>query len=115
MSRPDSTEFRVVLMGLSGGLHVAEVTSRFVSTEAFVEAVKSFGFKLDNQVCRMAGSLLHRTDLTKTQESPSTHFTLFRFVKTATVPQGPVKGRDGWQARLKEGETILRPCVYKKR
>jgi len=29
---------------------VAEVTSRFTSTEAFVEMVESFGFKLDEEV-----------------------------------------------------------------
>jgi ribosomal RNA-processing protein 8 len=49
------------------------------------------------------------------QESPSTHFTLFRFTKTADVPIGPVRGQSGWNERVQEGEEILRGCVYKKR
>lgn len=80
-----------------GTFHVAEVTSRFVSTEAFVEAVTSFGFELDSQ------------------EEPSTHFTLFKFTKKTPVPVGPVRGESGWDERIKAGEEILRACVYKKR
>lgn len=34
----------------SGTLHIAEVTSRFTSTEAFVEMVESFGFELNTEV-----------------------------------------------------------------
>ncbi|EIW73675.1 hypothetical protein TREMEDRAFT_25619 [Tremella mesenterica DSM 1558] len=80
-----------------GQLHIAEVTSRFVSTESFIEAIQSFGFSLVSQ------------------ESPSTHFTLFEFVKTSDVPQGPARGQVGWEERIKKGENILRGCVYKKR
>jgi ribosomal RNA-processing protein 8 len=78
-------------------LHIAEVTSRFVSTETFVDKVESFGFKLENQ------------------KSPSTHFTLFRFSKAVAVPQGPARGELGWKERVEEGEGILRGCVYKRR
>lgn len=81
----------------SGSFHIAEVTSRFVSTEHFVEKVSSFGFQLEKQT------------------SPSTHFTLFTFTKTADVPQGAVRGQKGWNERVAEGEAILRGCVYKKR
>ncbi|KIS02167.1 ribosomal RNA-processing protein 8 [Cryptococcus deuterogattii 2001/935-1] len=77
--------------------HVAEVTSRFTSTEAFVSIVGSFGFKLEEE------------------SQPSTHFTLFRFTKDSEVPLGPVKGQEGWEERVREGEEILRACVYKKR
>lgn len=80
-----------------GTYHVAEVTSRFVDTDAFVEAICSFGFALESQ------------------EEPSTHFTLFRFTKRAAVPQGPARGEAGWDARLRGGEELLRACVYKKR
>ncbi|WVQ80514.1 hypothetical protein IAT38_002619 [Cryptococcus sp. DSM 104549] len=86
---------RVLKQG--GALHVAEVTSRFISTEAFVEKVESFGFELQEET------------------APSTHFTLFNFLKTAEVPQGPARGQPGWDARVEEGEEILRGCVYKKR
>lgn len=81
----------------SGKLHIAEVTSRFVSTESFTSAVQSFGFELNDE------------------SSPSTHFTLFEFTKTSLVPVGPVKGEIGWEKRVKEGGEILRACVYKKR
>ncbi|WWC96167.1 hypothetical protein V866_003034 [Kwoniella sp. B9012] len=86
---------RVLKQG--GTFHIAEVTSRFTSTEAFVEKVESFGLKLEEQ------------------DSPSTHFTLFRFVKESPVPLGPARGEEGWQERVKEGEDILKACVYKKR
>lgn len=76
---------------------MAEVTSRFTSTEAFVSIVESFGFKLGEE------------------SQPSTHFTLFRFTKSSEVPLGPVKGQEGWEKRVREGEEILRACVYKKR
>lgn len=81
----------------SGTFHIAEVTSRFVSTEAFTDQVESFGFELVSE------------------SSPSTHFTLFEFTKIADVPVGPVKGEKGWEKRVAEGGQILRPCVYKKR
>lgn len=81
----------------SGTLHIAEVTSRFVSVPDFIAKVESFGLELEHQ------------------ESPSTHFTLFRFIKVAAVPQGPARGQDGWASRVGEGEGILRGCVYKKR
>ena len=78
--------------------HVAEVTSRFESTqEDFIEKIESFGFKLQEQ------------------DSPSTHFTLFKFLKESQVPISPVKGEKGWKERVKEGEDILKACVYKKR
>ncbi|WWC62648.1 uncharacterized protein I303_105245 [Kwoniella dejecticola CBS 10117] len=80
-----------------GTFHVAEVTSRFTSTEEFVEKVESFGFKLEEQ------------------DSPSTHFTLFRFTKESAVPLGPARGEEGWEDRVYEGEEILKACVYKKR
>ncbi|WWC70827.1 uncharacterized protein I206_104779 [Kwoniella pini CBS 10737] len=80
-----------------GTFHVAEVTSRFTSTEEFVEKVESFGFKLEEQ------------------DSPSTHFTLFRFTKETAVPLGPARGEEGWEDRVYEGEEILKACVYKKR
>ncbi|WVQ96742.1 hypothetical protein IAU59_003849 [Kwoniella sp. CBS 9459] len=80
-----------------GTLQVAEVTSRFISTEAFVQKVESFGFTLDEQ------------------DSPSTHFTLFKFTKHSEVPLGPARGEKGWKERVEEGEGILRGCVYKKR
>ncbi|WVF69244.1 hypothetical protein IAT40_004020 [Kwoniella sp. CBS 6097] len=80
-----------------GTLQVAEVTSRFISTEAFVEKVESFGFTLEEQ------------------DSPSTHFTLFKFTKQSEVPLGPARGEKGWKERVEEGESILRGCVYKKR
>ncbi|OCF54846.1 hypothetical protein L486_07501 [Kwoniella mangroviensis CBS 10435] len=86
---------RVLKQG--GTFHIAEVTSRFTSTEAFVEKVESFGLKLEEQ------------------DSPSTHFTLFRFTKESPVPLGPARGEEGWQERVKEGEDILKACVYKKR
>jgi len=73
------------------------VTSRFISTEAFVAKLESFGFALEKQ------------------EAPSTHFTLFRFIKAVAVPAGEVRGEKGWDERVKEGEGILRGCVYKKR
>lgn len=73
------------------------MTSRFVAIPAFIEMVESFGFQLEKH------------------SAPSTHFTLFKFVKTSDVPQGSVKGENGWDARVKEGEAILRGCVYKKR
>lgn len=82
---------------IRGAFHVAEVTSRFVGIPAFLGAVESFGFQLEKQ------------------SAPSTHFTLFKFTKTSDVPQGPVKGETGWESRVKEGEAILRGCVYKKR
>jgi ribosomal RNA-processing protein 8 len=81
----------------SGTFHIAEVTSRFISIPTFITAVESFGFKLQSQA------------------SPSTHFTLFHFIKEAAVPLGPARGEEGWGERLKEGERILRGCVYKKR
>ncbi|KAK8858525.1 hypothetical protein IAR55_002752 [Kwoniella newhampshirensis] len=86
---------RVLKQG--GALHVAEVTSRFISTDKFVEKVESFGFEVEEQ------------------DSPSSHFTLFRFTKTAEVPQGPARDQKGWTERVEEGEEILRGCVYKKR
>ncbi|WWD04935.1 hypothetical protein V865_003006 [Kwoniella europaea PYCC6329] len=86
---------RVLKQG--GTFHIAEVTSRFTSTEAFVEKVESFGLKLEEQ------------------DSPSTHFTLFRFIKESSVPLGPARGEEGWQERVKEGEDLLKACVYKKR
>lgn len=82
---------------ISGTLHIAEVTSRLVSTEQFADAVASFGLTLDEE------------------SQPSTHFTLFRFTKRAAVPQGPVRGERGWEKRVREGEDVLRACVYKKR
>ena len=81
----------------SGTFHVAEVTSRFTSTEAFVQLVESFGFELENE------------------DSPSTHFTLFRFTKTTAVPVGPIRGQEGWKRRVREGEDILQACLYKRR
>ncbi|WWD18413.1 hypothetical protein CI109_102863 [Kwoniella shandongensis] len=86
---------RVLKQG--GSLHIAEVTSRFISTEDFVKMVESFGFELEEQ------------------DSPSSHFTLFRFTKSADVPQGPARGQKGWTERVQGGEEILRACVYKKR
>lgn len=80
-----------------GAFHIAEVTSRFVSTDEFVAVVESFGLTLESQ------------------EEPSTHFTLFRFTKTAAVPLGPARGEVGWAERVAAGEDILRACVYKKR
>jgi len=80
-----------------GTLHIAEVTSRFISTSAFNSKVQSFGFELISE------------------NSPSTHFTLFEFKKISPVPQGPARGEEGWDGRIKQGEEILRPCVYKKR
>ncbi|KAL1412931.1 25S rRNA (adenine645-N1)-methyltransferase [Vanrija albida] len=80
-----------------GAFHIAEVTSRFVSTDEFVAVVESFGLTLESQ------------------EEPSTHFTLFRFAKTAPVPLGPARGEPGWDERVAAGEDILRACVYKKR
>lgn len=80
-----------------GTLHIAEVTSRFTNVGAFVTAVESFGFRCE------------------AREEPSTHFMLFRFTKAAAVPQGPVRGEPGWDARIKKGEGILEACVYKKR
>lgn len=68
-----------------------------MSTEAFVEAITSFGLELVSQ------------------EEPSTHFTLFKFVKTVPAPLGPVRGQDGWDERIEAGEEILRACVYKRR
>lgn len=91
------TKFRLRLTGCRGTFHVAEVTSRFVSTESFTEKVESFGFDLISET------------------SPSTHFTLFEFTKIAEVPIGPVRGEAGWEKRVEEGGAILRPCVYKKR
>lgn len=88
---------------------MAEVTSRFVSTDAFVEKVVSFGFELQTEVCL---GVMRRTD---EQESPSTHFTLYNFTKTTAVPLAPVRGQKGWEQRVKEGEGILQACVYKKR
>lgn len=87
----------MIALTSSGTFHIAEVTSRFVSTEHFVEKVSSFGFTLESET------------------APSTHFTLFTFTKTAEVPQGIVRGQKGWDARVAEGEAILRGCVYKKR
>lgn len=78
-------------------MHIAEVTSRFVSTESFTEKVCSFGFTLEDE------------------SQPSTHFTLFKFTKEADVPLGPARGERGWEERVSEGEEILRGCVYKKR
>nr|XP_019045566.1 hypothetical protein I302_05956 [Kwoniella bestiolae CBS 10118]OCF24496.1 hypothetical protein I302_05956 [Kwoniella bestiolae CBS 10118] len=86
---------RVLKQG--GTFHIAEVTSRFTSTEEFVEKVESFGFKLEEQ------------------DSPSTHFTLFRFTKESAVPLGSARGEEGWKERVQEGEEILKACVYKKR
>lgn len=86
---------RVLKQG--GTFHIAEVTSRLVSTEAFADAVASFGLTLESET------------------APSTHFTLFRFTKRAAVPQGPVRGERGWEERLRAGEDVLRACVYKKR
>ncbi|ORY31362.1 methyltransferase-domain-containing protein [Naematelia encephala] len=80
-----------------GVFHIAEVTSRFISTEAFISKIESFGFELEHQ------------------EAPSSHFTLFRFKKSASTPHGPARGEAGWHARVKDGEQILRGCVYKKR
>ena len=82
---------------LSGSFHIAEVTSRFVSTELFTQKVESFGLELVSE------------------SSPSTHFTLFEFKKMEEVPVGPVRGEEGWEKRVAEGGEILRPCVYKKR
>lgn len=39
------------MIDLRGTLHIAEVTSRFDSTEAFVEKVESFGFSIEQKVC----------------------------------------------------------------
>jgi ribosomal RNA-processing protein 8 len=86
----------VRVLRLGGTLHIAEVTSRLVSPDAFAAAVASFGLVLEEQA------------------QPSTHFTLFRFTKRA-LPQGPVRGERGWDARVREGEDVLRACVYKKR
>lgn len=93
---PNSGIIRIRLTN-SGKLHIAEVTSRFVSTESFTSAITSFGFELNDE------------------SSPSTHFTLFEFTKIANVPIGPVKGESGWEKRVKAGGEILRACVYKKR
>lgn len=66
---------------------MAEVTSRFTSTEAFVSIVESFGFELEEE------------------SQPSTHFTLFRFTKNSQVPLGPVKvkkdGKKGYEKEKK--------------
>lgn len=51
----------------------------------------------------------------ESQEEPSTHFTLFKFVKKTATPVGPVRGQEGWDERVSAGEEILRPCIYKRR
>lgn len=81
----------------SGTFQIAEVTSRFISIPSFIAKVESFGFRL------------------KSQNAPSTHFTLFEFEKALAVPLGAARGEEGWTARVEEGEEILRGCVYKKR
>jgi len=80
-----------------GTLHIAEVTSRLVSKDFFISLICSFGFELEE----------HTT--------PTTHFDLFRFVKTSSWPMGVVKGQNGWDTRVKSGEKVLKGCVYKKR
>ncbi|KAI1789045.1 methyltransferase-domain-containing protein [Ganoderma leucocontextum] len=75
-----------------GELKIAEVTSRFVSTDEFTSFVSSFGFKL------------------KSKDERNTHFALFEFKK---VPRKPKTGKD-WEKLLSRGN-ILKPCEYKRR
>ncbi|KAM5534901.1 hypothetical protein V8D89_011456 [Ganoderma adspersum] len=75
-----------------GELKIAEVTSRFVSTDEFKSFVSAFGFKL------------------KSKDERNTHFALFEFKK---VPRKPKTGKE-WEKLLSRGN-ILKPCEYKRR
>ncbi|CED84187.1 Predicted RNA methylase involved in rRNA processing [Phaffia rhodozyma] len=79
-----------------GRLEIAEVKSRMSSVEAFVKMVSSFGF-----------------DLTRTDET-NTHFISLSFTRSG-LPTWSNEGSLTWDDVLREGETVLKACVYKKR
>ncbi|PIL36901.1 hypothetical protein GSI_00591 [Ganoderma sinense ZZ0214-1] len=75
-----------------GDLKIAEVTSRFVSTDEFTSFVSAFGFKL------------------KSKDERNTHFALFEFKK---MPRKP-KTEKEWE-KLSSRGNVLKPCEYKRR
>jgi len=75
-----------------GELQIAEVTSRFIDIQQFVDLVNSIGFRL------------------KAKDESNSHFILFEFVKVART----AKTQQEWTRLLSEGE-VLKPCEYKRR
>jgi ribosomal RNA-processing protein 8 len=111
-----------IFFGNRGIYYVAEVTSRLVDKPDFIALICSFGFELVEHVSSLPFpglcSIAKRpTDLfcSPDQKSPTTHFDLFEFRKTAPFPLGKVKGQEGWLERVKSGEKVMKGCVYKKR
>lgn len=95
----------------SGTLLVAEVSSRLVSNQKFIELVSALGFEL-------------RT----ADEASKAFFTLFEFTKNEAKLIQPSWSREspdweqinseqqGQQAELvRQGEALLKPCIYKRR
>lgn len=104
-----------------GTFYIAEVTSRLVDKKAFISLISSFGLELVQHVSYLTPSytflskFAHPIPSHPLQQTPTTHFDLFEFRKSSAVPQGIVKGQNGWEKRVKEGEKVMKACVYKKR
>lgn len=81
-----------------GELIIAEVTSRFTNKKEFIEIVESLGFKFEKE------------------DSSNTHFIIFTFHKKPssqwTLPYSTQAELD---SIIENGQTILKPCIYKRR
>lgn len=86
-----------------GQLKIAEVTSRFVDINKFIDFIKLIGFS------------------TPTQDKSNTHFILFDFKKS--VRKNPIQLNmnqiydqpNELDHLIKRGEKLLKPCIYKRR
>lgn len=80
------------VLRIGGLMMIAEVVSRFTSMEAFKDLITKLGFKA------------------RKQSTISDYFVIFVFEKISDVAKRVRK-----QAKKTKGETILKPCIYKKR
>ncbi|EGG04864.1 uncharacterized protein MELLADRAFT_78249 [Melampsora larici-populina 98AG31] len=86
-----------------GQLKIAEVTSRFVDINKFIDFIKLIGFS------------------TPTQDQSNTHFILFEFKKS--IRKNPIQLNmnhiydqpNELDHLIKRGEKLLKPCIYKRR
>lgn len=81
-----------------GELIIAEVTSRFTDKKKFIEIVESLGFKFQKEDAR------------------NTHFIIFTFHKKPSSQWTlPYSSQTDLDALVESGQTILKPCIYKRR
>ncbi|KAG0149454.1 hypothetical protein CROQUDRAFT_59217 [Cronartium quercuum f. sp. fusiforme G11] len=86
-----------------GQLKIAEVTSRFVDVEKFIDFIKLIGFS------------------TPTQDNSNTHFILFNFKKIVRSNPTQLKMNrlydepNELKHLILRGEKLLKPCIYKRR